>query len=86
MFYIQNTANPLRRRKYKMVENTVKINNFNMHATILAILGIIVLIIGKAIINISGMPFRGSGLGTLMAIAGVVLLVIAGLRFFIKRH
>jgi hypothetical protein len=69
-----------------MVENTVKINNFKMHATILAILGIIVLIIGEAIINIRGMPFRGSGLGTLLAIAGVILVVIAGLRFFVKRH
>jgi hypothetical protein len=68
-----------------MVENTVKINP-NMHATILAILGIIILIIGEAIINISGMPFRGSGLGTLLSIAGVIMLVIAGLRFFVKRH
>jgi hypothetical protein len=69
-----------------MVENTVKTKNFNMHATILAILGIIVVILGEAIINISGMPFRGSGLGTLLSIAGVILLVIAFLRFFIKRH
>jgi hypothetical protein len=70
-----------------MVENTVKISpRSNMHAAILAFLGIIVLIIGEAIINIRGMPFRGSGLGTLLAIAGVILLVIAGLRFFIKRH
>jgi hypothetical protein len=67
-----------------MVENTLKVKNFNMHATVLAFLGIIVLIVGEAIINIRGMPFRGSGLGTLLAIAGVIMLVIAGLRFFMK--
>jgi hypothetical protein len=67
-----------------MVENTLKINKLNMHATILVFLGIIAIIVGEAIINIRGMPFRGSGLGTLLAIAGVIMLVIAGLRFFMK--
>ena len=57
----------------------------NMHATILAVLGIILVIIGEAIINIHGAPMRGSGLGTLLVVAGVILLIIAVLRFVYKR-
>jgi hypothetical protein len=57
----------------------------NMHAIILAVLGILFLIIGEAIIRIPGAPGRGSGIGTLLAIAGVILLIIAALRFIYKR-
>jgi len=57
----------------------------NIHAIILAVLGIILVIIGEAIINIPGAPMRGSGLGTLSAVAGVILLIIAAIRFMYKR-
>ena len=57
----------------------------NMHAIILAVLGIILVIIGEAIINIRGAPMRGSGVGTLSAVAGVILLIIAVIRFMYKR-
>ena len=57
----------------------------NMHAIILGVLGIILVVVGETIINVRGMPFRGSGIGTLTAILGVLLLIIAALRFFYKR-
>jgi hypothetical protein len=57
----------------------------NMHAIILAVLGIILVIVGEAIRSIPGAPMRGSGLGALLVIAGIILLVIAALRFMYKR-
>ena len=39
-------------------------NNNKMHGLILGVLGIILAIVGVAIITVRGMPFRGSGLGT----------------------
>jgi uncharacterized membrane protein len=56
----------------------------NMHAMILAVLGIIALIIGLAIVAIKHMPFRGSGLGTILIVIGVVLLIIGFIRFTYK--
>jgi hypothetical protein len=60
-------------------------DNRNMHAIILSVIGIILVIVGAAIITIPGAPMRGSGIGTLSVLAGVVLLVIAFLRFYYKR-
>ncbi len=60
-------------------------NSRNMHATILAVLGIILVIVGAAIVYIPGAPMRGSGAGTASIVLGVVLLVIALLRFYYKR-
>jgi hypothetical protein len=57
----------------------------NMHAIVLAVLGIILVIIGEAIINIPGAPGRGSGIGTLSVVTGIILLVIAALRYIYKR-
>jgi len=68
-----------------MEETTKTKGSRNMHAIILAVLGIILLIIGVAIRNIPGAPLRGSGAGTLLAIAGIILLVIAAIRFMYKR-
>ena len=59
--------------------------NRNMHAIILAVLGIIFVIVGQYIINVHGAPLRGSGAGTASIVLGVVLLVIALLRFYYKR-
>jgi hypothetical protein len=57
----------------------------NMHAIILSVLGIILVIVGLAIITIHGAPLRGSGFGTIFTILGFLLLVIAFLRFYHKR-
>jgi hypothetical protein len=51
---------------------------------ILFVIGIILLILGIAIVSIHGAPLRGSGAGTIAIIAGVVLLIIAALRAFYK--
>jgi len=53
----------------------------NMSVAAVAVIGIIVLVVGVAIITVRGAPFRGSGLGTLLAVVGVVLLVVAGWRY-----
>ena len=59
--------------------------NRNMHAILLGLIGIILVLVGAAIITIPGAPMRGSGIGTISLLLGVVLLVIAALRFFYKR-
>jgi hypothetical protein len=69
-----------------MAEKTPISNSRNMHAIILGVLGIIFLILGTYIITVHGAPLRGSGAGTLIALLGVILLVIAALRFIYKRH
>ena len=60
-------------------------NNRNMHAIILGLLGIILVVVGLAIITIHGAPLRGSGFGTIFTVLGFFLLVIAFLRFYYKR-
>ena len=59
-------------------------NNRNMHAIVLAVIGIILFILGILIVSIHGAPLRGSGAGTILIIIGVVMLVIAALRAFYK--
>jgi hypothetical protein len=56
-----------------------------MHAIILSVIRIIFVIVGVAIATIHGTHLRGSGLGTAAIVLGVVLLVIAALRFYYKR-
>jgi len=68
-----------------MGEKITTKNNRNMHAIILAVLGVIALIAGIAVATIRGTGLRGSGLGTLLIVVGVVLFVIAFLRFYYKR-
>ena len=53
----------------------------NLGVAAVAVIGIIVLVVGVAIVTIRGAPFRGSGLGTLLAVIGVVLLLVAGWRY-----
>jgi len=57
----------------------------NMHAIILSVIGIILLIAGILVATVRGTHLRGSGLGTALIVLGVVLLVIAVLRFYYKR-
>ena len=56
----------------------------NMHAILLGVIGLILVIAGVAIATIHS-SLRGSGLGTACLVLGVVLLVIALLRFTYKR-
>jgi len=60
-------------------------DNRNMHATILSVLGIIFVIIGAMIVAIPHFPMRGSGLGTALIVLGVIVLIIAVIRFTYKR-
>ena len=57
----------------------------NMSATNLSVIGIILVIVGAYIVYVPGAPMRGSGIGTISLLLGVVLLVIALLRFRAKR-
>jgi len=68
-----------------MGENEKPTDNRNMHATILGVLGIIFVIIGAMIVAIPHFPLRGSGAGTALIVLGVILLIIALLRFTYKR-
>jgi hypothetical protein len=68
-----------------MSDKVKTMGNRNMHAIILSVIGIILVIVGAAIITIPGAPMRGSGIGTLSVLAGVALLAIAVLRFYYKR-
>jgi len=67
-----------------MTEEGKPKDNKKMHATILGVLGIIFVIIGAGIAIIHN-PLRGSGLGTISIVIGIVLLIIALLRFTYKR-
>ena len=68
------------------MEDKVKTTgNPNTHAIILTVIGIILLILGILIVTVHGAPLRGSGVGTIAIIAGIVLLVIAVLRSRSKR-
>ncbi len=68
-----------------MTEPAKTAGTLNMHAIILALLGIILLVVGLYIVLVHGAPMRGSGIGTLAALAGFILLFIAFLRFRAKR-
>jgi hypothetical protein len=54
-------------------------------AIILGVIGIILFILGILIVSIHGAPLRGSGVGTILIVIGVVMLIIAALRAFYKR-
>jgi uncharacterized membrane protein len=53
----------------------------HMHAYILWIVGLIALIAGVAVATVKGTHLRGSGLGTILIVVGVVVLIIGFLRF-----
>lgn len=69
------------RKDLQLTEPVKAADNRNMHAIILTVLGIILVIAGVAIVTIPGAPMRGSGLGTISILAGIVLLAIALVRF-----
>ncbi len=59
-------------------------DNSKMHAIILWILGIIAFIAGVLVATVRGTHLRGSGLGTILIVIGVVLLIIGFLRYVYK--
>ena len=67
-----------------MGEQGKNTGNRNTHALVLGVIGIILLIIGIAIVSIHGNPLRGSGLGTASIVFGILLLVIGAMRHFKK--
>ena len=52
-------------------------NGLSKNAMILGGIGVVLIIVGIGIVTIHGNPLRGSGLGTVSIITGVVLGVIA---------
>jgi hypothetical protein len=64
-----------------MSEKPKPADSGNLHVMVLGVLGIVLLILGAWIVSTPGAPMRGSGVGTLGIVAGLVLLVIAGLRY-----
>jgi uncharacterized membrane protein YidH (DUF202 family) len=53
----------------------------NMSVAAVALIGIIILIVGAVIVTVRGAPFRGSGLGTILLVVGIVLLLVAAWRY-----
>ena len=53
----------------------------SMSVVAAAAMGVIVLIAGAVIAGVKGAPFRGSGLGTVLMVIGIVLLLVAGWRY-----
>jgi uncharacterized membrane protein YidH (DUF202 family) len=53
----------------------------SMGVAAVAVIGIIVFIVGAVIVGVKGAPFRGSGLGTVLLVVGIVLLLVAGWRY-----
>jgi uncharacterized membrane protein YidH (DUF202 family) len=53
----------------------------SMSVVAVAVIGIVVLIVGAVIVGVKGAPFRGSGLGTVLVVVGIVLLLVAVWRY-----
>jgi len=66
--------------EFELAQPTPTAAKGNMHAMILALLGVIAFVAGIAIATVHS-HLRGSGLGTLLIVVGVVLLIISYLRF-----
>jgi protein-S-isoprenylcysteine O-methyltransferase Ste14 len=64
----------------KMEDKEQNTTKSNTHAIVLAVIGVILLVLGILIVSVRGAPLRGSGVGTIAIIAGIILLVIAWLR------
>jgi uncharacterized YccA/Bax inhibitor family protein len=64
-----------------MDDKTKTTGNRSINAIVLTVVGIVLLVLGVLIVTVHGAPLRGSGAGTMAIIAGVIVLVIAALRF-----
>jgi hypothetical protein len=72
------------KEEFEMGDQGKTPGNRNMRAIVLSLIGIILVIIGVAIVSIHGNPLRGSGLGTAAIVIGIIMLAIAAMRFFSK--
>lgn len=64
-----------------MTEPSKPAGNRSKQAIILGVLGAIIFLAGVAVATVKGTGLRGSGLGTVLIIVGVVLVALAYLRF-----
>jgi uncharacterized membrane protein len=69
---------------FEMSEKAKTDSRRNLHAAVLAVIGIILVIAGIAVATIHS-HLRGSGLGTALLVIGFVMLIIAVLRYTYKR-
>jgi Flp pilus assembly protein TadB len=69
---------------FEMSEKPKTGGSLNLHATILTVVGIILVIAGVAVVTIHSC-LRGSGLGTALLVLGFVMLIIAVWRYMAKR-
>ena len=69
-----------------MSENAKPVKTSNTHAIILWIIGIIAFIAGVLVATVHGTHLRGSGLGTILIVLGIVILLIGFLRYFYKKQ
>jgi hypothetical protein len=67
-----------------MSEKTNSADMMQQRGMLLGVGGLILVIIGALIVFIPGMPFRGSGLGTICIVIGIVLLGLTFLRGNLK--
>jgi hypothetical protein len=60
-------------------------NRTKRQGMFLALVGIVLVIVGAAIITIPGAPGRGSGIGTVSVVLGFLVLGLGLFRFISKR-
>ncbi len=60
-------------------------NRAKRQGMFLTLVGIVLVIVGAAIITIPGAPGRGSGIGTVSVVLGFLVLVLGLFRFISKR-
>jgi uncharacterized membrane protein len=68
-----------------MADKEKTTGDYKKHVMILSVIGIVLVIAGILIVSVHGNPLRGSGLGTIAIILGIIMLVIAGLRYYRKK-
>jgi hypothetical protein len=59
---------------FEMGEKVQTMNTTGLNATMIIVIGAIVAILGVAIIEIPHMPGRGSGIGTILLVIGLIVL------------
>ena len=64
-----------------MSQNAPAAKTSNTHAYILWLLALIVFIWGLLTVAVRHFPLRGSGIGTILIVIGVVLFIIGYLRY-----
>jgi len=67
-----------------MDENPLPKNTKKQQAIIAGLIGILLAIIGIYIIVVPGAPMRGSGIGTVSTIVGVIFLLVGVVRVSVK--